>query len=79
MRCDTFVLDLTCSCFLLGFGPVDGVSARKVRFNRRFGHVVAITGLEATTSQCIDETLMFLSLEEDSEPTNLMESSRKRK
>jgi hypothetical protein len=52
--------------------PFHGVSVRKVRFNRRFGHVLAITSLEATTSQCIAETLMLLSLEEDSEPTNLM-------
>jgi hypothetical protein len=75
----TFVLDLVCSYFLLGFGPVDGVSARKVRFNRRFGHVVAITSQEATTSKYIAETLMLLSLDEDSEPANLMQSSRMRK
>jgi hypothetical protein len=73
------MLDLTRSCFPLGFDRVDGVSARIVRFNQRFGHVVAIISLEATTSQYIAETLMVLSLEEDSEPTNLMQSSRMRK
>jgi hypothetical protein len=72
------MLDLICSCFLLGFDLVDGVSARTERFNRRFGHVVAIICLETTSSQCIAETLLLLSFEEDSEPTNPVQSPRMR-